>query len=150
MISLSTAVSARAGILVKDRLALERMRTIDAVLFDKTGTLTRGAHVVTAVAAAAPASEDDVLRIRRRRVRQRAPARPGHRRRRPRARRDRAAGFRSLTGRGVEATIDGEAYAVGGPAPARAGRQGARRPRTDDRPGAGGAPRSCTWCAATR
>ena len=41
VIALSTAVSARAGILVKDRLALERMRTIDAVLFDKTGTLTR-------------------------------------------------------------------------------------------------------------
>src|ERR687891_226662 len=38
VISLSTAVSAKAGILVKDRLALERMRTIDAVLFDKTGT----------------------------------------------------------------------------------------------------------------
>src|SRR5207253_1863750 len=42
VVALSTAVSARAGILVKDRLALERMRTIDVVLFDKTGTLTRG------------------------------------------------------------------------------------------------------------
>ena len=47
VISLSTAVSAKAGILVKDRLALERMRSIDTVLFDKTGTLTKGAHVVT-------------------------------------------------------------------------------------------------------
>ena len=52
VIALSTAVAARAGILVKDRLALERMRTVDAVLFDKTGTLTRGAHVVTGVAGA--------------------------------------------------------------------------------------------------
>src|SRR5262249_4498617 len=41
VIALSTALSARAGILVKDRLALERMRTVDAVLFDKTGTLTK-------------------------------------------------------------------------------------------------------------
>ena len=40
MIAISTAQAARAGILVKDRLALERMRSIDAVLFDKTGTLT--------------------------------------------------------------------------------------------------------------
>ena len=40
VIAISTAVPARAGILVKDRLALERMRTVDAVLFDKTGTLT--------------------------------------------------------------------------------------------------------------
>ena len=32
----------RGGVLVKDRLALERMRTVDTVLFDKTGTLTKG------------------------------------------------------------------------------------------------------------
>ncbi len=47
VISISTAAAARAGILVKDRLALERMRTVDTVLFDKTGTLTRGKPVVT-------------------------------------------------------------------------------------------------------
>jgi P-type Cu2+ transporter len=35
------------GILVKDRLALEQMRTVDVVLFDKTGTLTKGEHAVT-------------------------------------------------------------------------------------------------------
>src|SRR5690606_4750939 len=40
VIAISTSLSARAGILVKDRLALERMRRVDAVLFDKTGTLT--------------------------------------------------------------------------------------------------------------
>ncbi len=51
VIALSTAVAAKGGILVKDRLALERMRTVDTVLFDKTGTLTRGAHTVTAIAA---------------------------------------------------------------------------------------------------
>ena len=50
VIALSTAVAAKAGILVKDRLALERMRTVDAVLFDKTGTLTKGRHTVTGVA----------------------------------------------------------------------------------------------------
>ncbi len=55
VIALSTAVAARAGILVKDRLALERMREITAVLFDKTGTLTRGQHVVTDVAVAGEA-----------------------------------------------------------------------------------------------
>ncbi len=31
-----------AGVLIKDRLALESMRTVDTVLFDKTGTLTKG------------------------------------------------------------------------------------------------------------
>ena len=49
VIAISTSVAARAGILIKDRLALERMRTVGAVLFDKTGTLTRGTPVVTDV-----------------------------------------------------------------------------------------------------
>jgi len=118
VISLSTAVAARAGILVKDRLALERMRTVDAVLFDKTGTLTKGAHVVTDVAAAeggdvdvvlglAAAVESDSEHPLARAIVTAARARggilPAH-------------GFRSLTGRGVEAVVDGETYAVGGPA----------------------------------
>ncbi len=47
VISISTALSARSGILIKDRLALERMRDVDVVLFDKTGTLTAAQHVVT-------------------------------------------------------------------------------------------------------
>jgi P-type Cu2+ transporter len=51
VIALSTAIAARQGILVKDRLALERMRLVDTVLFDKTGTLTLGEHVVTDIAA---------------------------------------------------------------------------------------------------
>ena len=50
VISISTGLAARAGILVKDRLALEQMRTVTAALFDKTGTLTRGRPVVRDVA----------------------------------------------------------------------------------------------------
>jgi Cu2+-exporting ATPase len=118
VISLSTAVAARAGILVKDRLALERMRTVDAVLFDKTGTLTKGAHTVTGVTAAPSRTEEDVLRIAGA-----VEADSEH----PLARaivtaadrhgtRSMARDFRSLTGRGVQATIDDTAYAVGGPA----------------------------------
>jgi P-type Cu2+ transporter len=118
VISLSTAVSARAGILVKDRLALERMRTIDAVLFDKTGTLTRGAHVVTGVAATDGVTDDRVLGIAggvesdsehplARAIVAAAKERGGI---------ATADGFRSLTGRGVEATVEDTAYAVGGPA----------------------------------
>jgi Cu2+-exporting ATPase len=119
VISLSTARAASAGILVKDRLALERMRNVDAVLFDKTGTLTKGEHTVTAVAAASGASDDDVVRIAAA-----VEADSEH----PLARaivheadernlaRVAARDFRSLTGRGVEATVDGVTYAVGGPA----------------------------------
>ncbi len=42
VIAISTSLGARNGLLVKDRLALERARTIDTVIFDKTGTLTKG------------------------------------------------------------------------------------------------------------
>src|SRR5690606_21980652 len=60
--SISSGLAARHGILVKDRLSLERSRTLDAVLFDKTGTLTEGQHVVVGVAGVG-VSEDDVLRL---------------------------------------------------------------------------------------
>jgi Cu2+-exporting ATPase len=118
VISLSTAVSAKAGILVKDRLALERMRTIDSVLFDKTGTLTRGAHVVTGVAAADGVTDDDVLRLAGgvESDSEHPLARAIVTAARQRGEIATATDFRSLTGRGVEATIDGDAYVVGGPA----------------------------------
>ena len=118
VVSLSSALAARAGILVKDRLALERMRTIDAVLFDKTGTLTKGQHAVTGVAGAAGFGQDDVLRLAgaveadsEHPLAKAIVAAAGER-----GDVARASGFRSITGRGVEATIDGQPYAVGGPA----------------------------------
>jgi P-type Cu2+ transporter len=117
VVSLSGAVAARGGILVKDRLALERMRTIDAVLFDKTGTLTTGRHAVADVVGAGIATEE-VLRVAAavetdsehplaRAIVAAAEAGSGV---------PRAEGFRSITGRGVEATVAGVGHAVGGPA----------------------------------
>ena len=50
VVSIATERAARGGVLVKDRLALESMRTVGAVLFDKTGTLTKGEPTVTAIA----------------------------------------------------------------------------------------------------
>lgn len=109
VIAISTARAARAGILVKDRLALERMRTVDAVLFDKTGTLTTGKpQVVGTVGApetvelAAAAEQDSEHPLARAIV----AAAPSVRR---------ATDFRSLTGRGVRASVDGAEIAVGGP-----------------------------------
>ncbi|SCL13610.1 Cu2+-exporting ATPase [Micromonospora nigra] len=118
VIALSTALSARAGILVKDRIALERMRTVDAVLFDKTGTLTKGAHTVKGVAAVTGMSEDDVLRVAGavESDSEHPLARALVTVARDRGLPARATDFRSLTGRGVQATVDGTAYAVGGPA----------------------------------
>lgn len=63
VVSIATERAARAGVLIKDRLALESMRTVDAVLFDKTGTLTRGEPIVTAAEAVAGWSEDRLLAL---------------------------------------------------------------------------------------
>ncbi|RII42504.1 heavy metal translocating P-type ATPase [Galactobacter valiniphilus] len=63
VVSIATAKAARSGLLVKDRLALETMRTVDAVLFDKTGTLTEGAPAVTAAHPVAGVSEDVLLAL---------------------------------------------------------------------------------------
>ncbi len=63
VVSIATERAARGGVLIKDRLALESMRTVGAVLFDKTGTLTKGEPTVTAVAATGDLTEDQVLAI---------------------------------------------------------------------------------------
>ena len=118
VISISTATSARAGILVKDRLALERMRTVDAVLFDKTGTLTKGNHAVVDHAAADGWDRDPVLALAAA-----VEADSEH----PIARAivtaadntgavPVASELTALTGRGVQGTVDGHQIAVGGPA----------------------------------
>jgi Cu2+-exporting ATPase len=116
--SISSAMAATNGILVKDRLALEESRTVQAFLFDKTGTLTRGQHTVVGVAGAGGVSEDEVLRLAGgvESDSEHPLARAIVTAARERGRVATATKFRSITGRGVEATIDGEAFAVGGPA----------------------------------
>jgi P-type Cu2+ transporter len=116
--ALSSGMAARSGILIKDRLALEAIRTVDTVLFDKTGTLTKGEHAVIDVAASGGLS-DAVLLGRAGAVE--ADSEHPLARAIVAAARDqgevvRASEFRSLTGRGVEATVDGTRLAVGGPA----------------------------------
>ena len=54
---------ARAGVLVKNAEALERMERVDTLVIDKTGTLTEGKPKVTAIIAAAGFSEADVLHL---------------------------------------------------------------------------------------
>jgi Cu2+-exporting ATPase len=119
VIAISTALAARSGILVKDRLAVERMRTIDGVLFDKTGTLTKGEHQLSGVAAVdgdtdgllrlAAAVEADSEHPLARAIVAAAQARAA-------GDLPAAGGFQSMTGRGVQARVEGATVAVGGPA----------------------------------
>ena len=116
VISISTALSARNGILVKYRLALELMREVDTVLFDKTGTLTAAQHVVTGVAAA-NGSNDEALTLAGavESDSEHPLARAIVRAASDKGALPRASDFRSMTARGVEATVEGRTLAVGGP-----------------------------------
>ena len=118
VVSIATERAARGGVLIKDRLALESMRTVDAVLFDKTGTLTKGEPTVTAIdpvggrdkedvlalAAAAEAdSEHPLARAITGATQARSVAVPN------------ATDFSSSPAVGVKATVGGEVIEVGGP-----------------------------------
>ncbi len=122
VIAISTERAAKAGVLVKNRLALERMRTIDAVLFDKTGTLTKGEPAVAGVATVDAVSHDELLELAAaveadsEHPLAKAIVRAHIDRVRVGAGRLVASDFRSLTGRGVQATVGGAEVAVGGPA----------------------------------
>src|SRR3954470_4927751 len=118
VVAIATSLAAGAGVLVRDRLSLERMRLVDTVLFDKTGTLTRGEHVLVGTVAA-DGREGPLLRLAAA-----AEAPSEH----PLARAILAAAgqlngdvpigedFRALPGRGVEARVEGATVAVGGSA----------------------------------
>ena len=118
VVSIATERAARGGVLIKDRLALESMRTVDAVLFDKTGTLTKGTPALTAVEASGTWDEDQILALAAA-----AESDSEH----PLAKaivaaaRDRdleirpATDFSSSPAVGVEATVDSRTVQVGGP-----------------------------------
>jgi Cu2+-exporting ATPase len=117
VIAISTSIGARNGLLVKNRIALERARELQVVIFDKTGTLTMGQPAVADIAveegdegavlglaAAVEADSEHPLA--------RAIADEARRRGIDVAS---AADFESLAGRGARARVDGRAVAVGGP-----------------------------------
>jgi len=61
VVALSTSITAKSGILIRDRSAFESVKDVDAVVFDKTGTLTEGKFGVTDVVSYIP--EDELLRL---------------------------------------------------------------------------------------
>ncbi len=63
VVAVSTALAARKGLLIRNRVSFEQARLVDAVVFDKTGTLTEGHFGVQAVIPFAGLSEDEVLRL---------------------------------------------------------------------------------------
>jgi P-type Cu2+ transporter len=118
VIAISTSLGAQNGLLVKDRLALERARNLDVIVFDKTGTLTRGAPALSGVVAAPGVSEEDLFAraaaVETDSEHPLAKIIVAEAKRRglvPLA----ASGFEALPGRGAQAVVDGITVAVGGP-----------------------------------
>jgi Cu2+-exporting ATPase len=118
VVAITTALGARNGILVRDRLALEAARDIDVMVFDKTGTLTEGKFGVVGVAVAEGWDKDDALALAaaiegdsehliaqaiRRAARDQELALPS------------VSEFTALKGRGVQASADSKPVYVGGP-----------------------------------
>ena len=107
---------ARAGVLIKNAEALERLEKVDTLVVDKTGTLTEGKPRVVAVRPAPGVSEDELLKLAASLERMsehplaaailRAAADRGL----PLARVD---GFESVPGKGVTGIIDGRKVALG-------------------------------------
>ncbi|HET7009454.1 MAG TPA: heavy metal translocating P-type ATPase [Anaerolineales bacterium] len=118
VVAITTTIGAKNGLLVRDRLALERAREIDTMVFDKTGTLTRGEFGVVRQAAVegweedralglAAAVEGDSEHTLARAIRGTAEARglplP------------RVTDFEAIKGRGAQARLGGQPVYVGGP-----------------------------------
>jgi len=114
--TISTALAAQNGILVKNAEAMERAKNVQTIIFDKTGTLTKGEFGVTdvvplaewdeatllgRVAAVEVASEHVIAQSIVRAAQERSLALP------------QASDFQALPGKGAKATVEGVNLFVG-------------------------------------
>ncbi|ELY64200.1 copper-translocating P-type ATPase [Natronococcus jeotgali DSM 18795] len=118
VVAINTSLAARNGMLVRDRIAMEEARNLDAIIFDKTGTLTEGEHGVVGTETVSSIDEEEALAL--------AAAVEGDSEHMiARAIREAAAergvsvpeseDFEAMKGRGVRARITGDEVYVGGP-----------------------------------
>ncbi|MGQ7791531.1 heavy metal translocating P-type ATPase [Faunimonas sp. B44] len=118
VVAVSTSISARNGLLIRDRAAFERARLLKAVVFDKTGTLTEGRFGVTDIVPLGAADETEILRLAAA-----AEAQSEHpiaqgiieEARRREIAVARVSSFRNLTGEGIVAELDGEELRIVSP-----------------------------------
>lgn len=119
VVAKSTALSAKHGLLIKNRTAFENAREITTVVFDKTGTLTVGKFEVSKVVSLnKDTNEDELIRLASaleqksehpiatgilQKVKDLKLAIPS------------AENFKAITGQGVEATVEGKKLLVVSP-----------------------------------
>tara|TARA_R110002072_G_scaffold153608_1_gene303344 strand:- start:16442 stop:18553 length:2112 start_codon:yes stop_codon:yes gene_type:complete len=119
VVAISTAVSAQNGLLIRNRTAFEESRKISALLFDKTGTLTKGDFGVTRIESVHQSySSEEILRLSSaleqssehpiavgiiKKVKENKVAIPN------------PENFNAITGKGVEAIVEGKQVKVVSP-----------------------------------
>jgi Cu2+-exporting ATPase len=116
VVAINTSMAAKNGILVRDRIAMEKARELDTVIFDKTGTLTKGEMGVVDIEtteiskdkalAQMAAVESDSEHIIAEAIRNSADEKG--------LETPEATGFEAIKGKGVKAEVDGETLYVGG------------------------------------
>lgn len=113
------ARAARGGVLIKGGAPLEELGSLNAMAFDKTGTLTEGRPRITDVRPADGVAHDELLRVAvaaeslSDHPLAAALVQDGRTRLGPQAGLPAASGLRSITGKGLTATIDGQAVWIG-------------------------------------
>ena len=119
VVAISTTIGARSGLLVRDRRGLEEARNLNVVFMDKTGTLTRGEFRVVDITPTSGMTADEALRIAaaveresEHPIAQGVVASAAERR----LALPSMSNFSAVPGHGVEATVDGHAIGIGGPA----------------------------------
>jgi Cu2+-exporting ATPase len=119
VISISTTLGARAGLLFRSQRGLEEARNLNAVFFDKTGTLTRGEFRVVETTPAPGVSADDALRLAAS-VEQNSEHTIAQGVVKSAQERglslSRAEEFEAIPGQGVKAFVEGRSLVIGGPA----------------------------------
>ncbi|GAB3902476.1 heavy metal translocating P-type ATPase [Larkinella knui] len=119
VVSISTAISAQKGLLIRNRTAFEEARKITAMVFDKTGTLTEGAFGVTRIVPLQDKiSETDLIRLGAALEQSsQHPIAQGIVREAQKRKLALVsiADFQSITGKGISATVEGKQMAVVSP-----------------------------------
>ena len=119
VVAISTAISAQHGLLIRNRTAFENARLITAMIFDKTGTLTKGEFGVTRIETIDPEIDEETLLRTAAALEMNSehPIAVGIIRKAKEQKLDipSAEGFQALTGKGIEATVDGRDVKVVSP-----------------------------------
>ncbi|WP_308788476.1 heavy metal translocating P-type ATPase [Planomicrobium stackebrandtii] len=118
VVAVSTSISARQGLLIRDRANFEGARNLDAVVFDKTGTLTKGEFGVTDIFSESRYANEELLQLAAA-IEQNSehPIAAGivASAKHQNVSIGRVSDFESITGKGIQGTVDGQKVNVVSP-----------------------------------